>query len=423
MLKIFPGLLACLMLLVSSAALAATLQLPVTGQTVCYEQGACPDLFCPVPCGDTHAGQDGAVQAGVQAPATRFTDNGDGTLTDNQTDLVWLQDLNCLTGASWQQALDRGKTLADAECGLGDGSRAGQWRLPNRRELLSLTNFERGDGGTWLVRSLPAGADPLDHWYWTSDSYIQDAAAKWIYHPAGALWPSSDDTQPDRVLHALYVRDPLRVNVTVTAAVGAGSGTVTPETTIAIRQGETASFNLAPATGYLIMETVGGTCPAGSFQGATYTTGPVTADCSLLFSFEQAPNMVTFIAGEGGSISGAMEQRVAPGGNTTPVAAVPNPGFRFVQWTEPSGFTSTSNPLVVTEIASNRTITASFAADTYGMGDVVRVFRHAMGRLQLTDSEKARYDLAPLGPDGVSRPDGSVGFPDVVILLRRLVGL
>ena len=38
------------------------------------------------------AGDDGALQKGVALPRPRFTDNGDGTVTDNKTQLVWLKD-------------------------------------------------------------------------------------------------------------------------------------------------------------------------------------------------------------------------------------------------------------------------------------------------------------------------------------------
>ena len=44
---------------------------PQTGQTVSY-----------------YAGDDGALEMGVPLPEPRFTDNGDGTVTDNLTKLV-----------------------------------------------------------------------------------------------------------------------------------------------------------------------------------------------------------------------------------------------------------------------------------------------------------------------------------------------
>ena len=39
---------------------------------------------------------DGLLRAGIEWPAPRFTDNGDGTVTDSLTGLMWLKDGGCL---------------------------------------------------------------------------------------------------------------------------------------------------------------------------------------------------------------------------------------------------------------------------------------------------------------------------------------
>ena len=53
--------------------------LPATGQTTCWDS-----LGLVVGCADT--GHDGDVQAGA---ALSYVDNGDGTITDLNTDLIW----------------------------------------------------------------------------------------------------------------------------------------------------------------------------------------------------------------------------------------------------------------------------------------------------------------------------------------------
>jgi hypothetical protein len=60
-----------------------------------------------------------------------YTDNGDGTITDNLTQLVW-QKVPNTTAFTWEQA------IAYAE-GLTIGG-ATDWRLPNIKELQSLNN-------------------------------------------------------------------------------------------------------------------------------------------------------------------------------------------------------------------------------------------------------------------------------------------
>ena len=111
-------------------------------------------------------GDDGHYQAGVPVPNSRFTDNGDGTVTDNLTGLTWLKNATCLGQQTWADALAAANALADGNvaCGLADGSVAGDWRLPNRNELASL--FDLGTRNP----ALPAGHPFMDVGviYWSS---------------------------------------------------------------------------------------------------------------------------------------------------------------------------------------------------------------------------------------------------------------
>ncbi|MFH2092991.1 MAG: choice-of-anchor Q domain-containing protein [Pseudomonadota bacterium] len=71
----------------------------------------------------------------------------------------------------------------------------------------------------------------------------------------------------------------------------------------------TASFTITSAQNHTINPLVGGTCPAGSWNGQTYTTGAITEDCSL--SFEHLANhIVTPSAGIHGSVSPSTAQTV-----------------------------------------------------------------------------------------------------------------
>lgn len=84
------------------------------------------------------AGDDGALQKGVAWPSTRFTDNGNGTVTDNLTGLIWLKRVTAFWKLAWTNALSSCATLNSGEQGLTDGSQEGDWRLPNVMELRSL---------------------------------------------------------------------------------------------------------------------------------------------------------------------------------------------------------------------------------------------------------------------------------------------
>jgi len=113
----------------------------------------------------------------ITSAATRFTNNGNGTVTDSVTGLIWLTNANCFGLQTWTNALSSANGLASTNCGLNDGSTAGQWRLPNRNELQSLIDYTRG-----------SPALPVDHPftntpggdYWSSTSLAFDPTQAWI---------------------------------------------------------------------------------------------------------------------------------------------------------------------------------------------------------------------------------------------------
>ena len=112
-------------------------------------------------------GDDGDLEKGVAWPNPRFTDNGDGTVTDNLTGLIWLKNANCFSERMWSEALSDCNGLERGECGLTDGSNAGDWRLPNYKELISLIDAE------YIYPALPPGHPFIggaSYWYWTSTS-------------------------------------------------------------------------------------------------------------------------------------------------------------------------------------------------------------------------------------------------------------
>ena len=130
-------------------------------------------------------GDDGDLEKGVAWPNPRFTDNGDGTITDNLTGLIWLKDANCFGTRTWNNALSDCNGLADGSCGLTDGSSAGDWRLPNRNELESL--FHKGYYNPALPNTAGTGqwseGDPfsnvLSTYYWSSTTYASETDYAW----------------------------------------------------------------------------------------------------------------------------------------------------------------------------------------------------------------------------------------------------
>ncbi|HQW04345.1 MAG: DUF1566 domain-containing protein [Flavobacteriales bacterium] len=87
------------------------------------------------------------VRGNTSYGTNSFIDNGDGTITDNATGLMWQQSDNGTT-YNWENALSYAENLT-----LTDHS---DWRLPNAKELQSIVDYTRSPGAT----SSPA-IDPL----------------------------------------------------------------------------------------------------------------------------------------------------------------------------------------------------------------------------------------------------------------------
>jgi hypothetical protein len=126
-----------------------------------------------------YPGDDGALQKGVAWPEPRFTDNNNGTVTDNLTGLIWQKNANAFGYKSWNEALDYANNLQSGDYGLTDESKAGDWRLPNIRELLSLVDYGRYVPGV-----------PVDHpfielqgtYYWSSTTYASGPNNAWALY-------------------------------------------------------------------------------------------------------------------------------------------------------------------------------------------------------------------------------------------------
>ena len=108
-----------------------------TGQTVCYDTSG--EIACPAE-GESFYGQD--AQHTGNAPS--FVDNGDGTVSDLVTGLMWQQspdmdgdgDIDAADKLTYDEALAYPDTLnAQGFAGYND------WRLPTIKELYSLIDF------------------------------------------------------------------------------------------------------------------------------------------------------------------------------------------------------------------------------------------------------------------------------------------
>jgi hypothetical protein len=121
-------------------------------------------------------------------PDYRFINNGDGTITDRWTGLMWTQcpegmTANQTTGgcdgtaieySSWQDALNRVQSVNAGSAGNNHGYN--DWHLPNIKELVSLTEAKCIDPARNLT-IFPVGSGGL----WSSTSYATGGISIWTY--------------------------------------------------------------------------------------------------------------------------------------------------------------------------------------------------------------------------------------------------
>jgi hypothetical protein len=69
----------------------------------------------------------------------------------------------------------------------------------------------------------------------------------------------------------------------VTASGGTGQ-LIAPSAAQTVASGSTLSFTVTPASGQSNSQNVGGSCAAGTWVGATYTTGVITSSCTVSFT-------------------------------------------------------------------------------------------------------------------------------------------
>lgn len=166
---------------------------PKTGQTISYI-----------------VGDDGDLQMGGTWPPPRFITSTAGIVTDTMTGLIWLQKANCGGTRTWPSALTFANLLYDGwtgdgsggDCGLSDGSSAGDWRLPNLRELHSLVHYGFYDPpvpntagtGKWTEGDPFTGVQSDNYWSSTTDAVVTNCAWYVSLDVSYVMWSDKTNT-------------------------------------------------------------------------------------------------------------------------------------------------------------------------------------------------------------------------------------
>jgi len=175
---------------------AASCKFPATGQTTCWDSSG-NVIACAV------TGQDGEIQAGKKL---KFKDNGDGTIKDKVTGLIWekksddgsINDVD--TTYTWDNA------FAAHVAGLNAANFAGRndWRVPNVKELQSIIDYEAFNpavdpafnngctpGCTVLTCSCTSAST-----YWSSSTFADGPSDAWLvnFNFGGVFFAGKDNS-------------------------------------------------------------------------------------------------------------------------------------------------------------------------------------------------------------------------------------
>jgi hypothetical protein len=191
-----------LTLLLSGGTPPIPVTFPVTGQTTCWDENG-----GVLACAET--GLDGDVRAGA---AFSYSDNGDGTITDNNTGLMWEKlssdgsihdyiDTYPWIMAGWFKVW----TLNNDEfAGYTD------WRIPNVKELQSIVDYERSspsvdpvfDTGCTPGCTVTTCSCTWAGYYWSSTSYALNPVEAWIVNFSTG-WNSVLDKDDNNLVRAV----------------------------------------------------------------------------------------------------------------------------------------------------------------------------------------------------------------------------
>jgi hypothetical protein len=115
------------------------------------------------------AGDDGDLEAGEAPPTPRFLDNGDGTVTDLATRLMWVKDVATAGAQTWTGAVAYATALELA--GHTD------WRSPSVKELQSLSSYENANPA--LITGHPFAVGAGDIYVWSGSTRKSTPANGW----------------------------------------------------------------------------------------------------------------------------------------------------------------------------------------------------------------------------------------------------
>ena len=170
---------------------------------------------------------------------------------------------------------------------------------------------------------------------------------------------------------------------TVTASAGTG-GSISPSGETSVSSGATKSFEVSASSGYQI-DNVDGTCPQGSLSGSTYTTGAVTADCTVEVNFSQNnSSSATYCSGTPSELEGIVICSPNASGLFN------SPGGNMDDWSDYTGYISEAH------IPADKLVSYPFTSNAASQTGQI-AFSTNSGRVQDNMTFKAWFSETPGG--------------------------
>ncbi|GAB1417969.1 hypothetical protein MASR2M12_07340 [Bacteroidales bacterium] len=195
---------------------------------------------------------------------------------------------------------------------------------------------------------------------------------------------------------------------TITSTSGA-NGSITPSGAVTVNQGENKTFTITPNTGYHIADVLVDGTSVGAISSFTFSN--ITTNHTISASFAINTYTITATAGANGSIAPSGAVTVNHGENKT-FTISPNAGYHIADVLVDGISVGAVSSYTFSNVTANRTISASFAINTYTItataganGSIAPsgavTVNHGENKT-FTISPNAGYHIADVLVDGVS---------------------